>query len=330
MPDDVVLYSNDKNMNVWIKLGLQMKLSFAPLEGITTYTYRNTHAEMFGGVDEYYAPFINPSDLEKISKKGMRDIMPEKNCGTRLKVQVLTSNSESFLKFCNKIKALGYDEVNLNIGCPASTVVRKGRGAGFLTDVSGMDSFFSEIFAVCDIKVSVKTRLGFSSSEEFPKIMEVYNKYPLSSLIVHPRTREEFYNGKPSLSSFQYAYDTSKNKLCYNGDIYTAEDYDRIKERFPNIDGVMLGRGAISNPALFREIRGGEKLKTKELVAFSERLIEKYRLVLGSDTFTLHKLKEIWVYVLWNFPSEKKLAKAIKKATTIDAFMSSIRALPEL
>ncbi len=326
----VIIYKTIKNADVGIELSLYMKLSFAPLEGITTYTYRNTHAEMFGCVDEYYAPFINPSDLEKISRKGMRDIMPEKNSGLNLKVQVLTSNSESFVKFCRKIKALGYDEVNLNMGCPASTVVRKGRGSGFLMDVSGMDNFFSDVFSACDMKISVKTRTGFSSPEEFPEIMEVYNKYRFSSLIVHPRTREDFYNGEPDIKSFQYAYNISKNNLSYNGDIYSAEDYLRIKERFPGIEGIMLGRGAVRNPALFREIRGGKRLTTNELIDFSERLIERYRLVLGSDTFTLHKLKEVWVYVLQNFPGEKKIAKVIKKSSTVEAFMAAIRALPEL
>lgn len=307
-----------------------MKLYLAPLEGITTYTYRNTHAEMFGGADAYFAPFINPSDQEKVSRKGMRDILPEKNKVADLKVQVLTSNAESFLKFCDKIKPLGYREVNINIGCPASTVVRKGRGAGFLCNPEAMDEFFCEIFSKSDMKISVKTRTGFSSHSEMERIMQVYNKYPISLLTIHPRTREEFYSGSPDMDAFAGAYDISKNKVCYNGDVFTTADFQRITGRFEKLDSIMIGRGVIRNPALFREIRGGKSLTTEELVAFSEKLIECYRAVLGSDVFTLHKLKEIWVYILKNFPDEKKIAKAVKKSKTVTEFMSAITALPKL
>ena len=74
-----------------------MNLYFAPLEGVTTYTYRNTHAKLFGGCDTYYAPFITPSDIEKISIKNLRDILPDKN-HVNLKIQVLTSKSESYFR----------------------------------------------------------------------------------------------------------------------------------------------------------------------------------------------------------------------------------------
>ncbi len=307
-----------------------MKLFFAPLEGITTYTFRNTHFEMFGGVDSYFAPFINPSDNEKVSKKGFRDILPENNGDTPVTVQVLTSNSESFLKFSEKVKPLGYDEININIGCPASTVVRKGRGSGFLKTPDAMDEFFSEIFDKTDMKVSVKTRIGYSSPDEFPRLMEIYNKYPIECLTVHPRTREMLYNGECDMNAFSLAYNVSKRALCYNGDIRTAEDFHGITQSFPNICAVMLGRGAVANPAIFREIRGGEKLSTDELVAFSRKLSEKYIKVLGSEVFTLHKLKEVWIYAIRNFPEETKLAKEIKKATTLSDFMSAINKLPIL
>ena len=307
-----------------------MNLYLAPLEGITTYTYRNTHREMFGGVDSYFAPFINPSDNEKVSKKGFRDILTEKNGDTPLVVQVLTANADSFLKFCEKIKPFGYNEVNVNIGCPASTVVRKGRGSGFLKEPDAMDEFFSKIFKESDMKISVKTRIGYYSPDEVSRLMEVYNKYPISELTVHPRTREQLYNGTPDIKAFSYAYDVSENPLGYNGDIRCVSDFLEVTQKFPNISSVMIGRGAIANPAIFREIRGGEPLKTKELSEFTKKLSERYLSVLGSEVFTLHKLKEVWVYAIRNFPDEKKISKAVKKATSLDEFMSAISQLPEI
>lgn len=307
-----------------------MKLYFAPMEGITTYTYRNTHAQFFGGCDMYYAPFIVPSDKERVSRKCLRDILPEHNTDMPLRVQVLTTQADSFVKFEEKIKELGYSEVNLNLGCPAARVVQKGRGSGALKDKEKLKAFLLETFEKTNFKVEIKTRIGFADKSEADALLEIYNKLPMERLLVHPRTKLDYYGGVPHDDVFEKFYKESKNKLCYNGNVFTLADFKRIEVRFPEIEGVMLGRGAIANPALFREIRGGERITTQELVEFSEKLIENYYAVLQSEIFTLQKLKEIWVYVLWNFPEETKVAKAIKKSANLEDFKAAIRKLPAL
>lgn len=307
-----------------------MKLYFAPLEGITTYTYRRLHAELFGGCDAYFAPFINPSENEKISMKNLRDIMPERNGKIDLRVQVLTNNAESFMKFEEKAEQLGYGEININLGCPSGTVVHKGRGSGFLKEPEAMDRFFDEIFSKTNLKISVKTRTGYFSGDEMEALMSVYNKYPISELTVHPRARSDFYNGNPDMEVFSKAYAVSKNRVCYNGDVNSEADFRKIISDFSELSGVMLGRGAIANPAIFREIKGGERLKTAELIEFSMRLAEAYYEILKSDLFTLQKLKEIWMYIMRNFPEEKKILKAIKKSNKTVDFKNAINCLPEL
>lgn len=307
-----------------------MNLYFAPLEGITTHVYRSTHARMFGGCDSYFAPFITPSDNERISIKSLRDIIPDVNQDINLTVQVLTNRSDSFIKFEEKIRDLGYTSVNINLGCPSGTVVKKNRGSGFLRDVDALDTFLHQVFDDSKLEISIKTRSGFSSGTELETLMTVYNKYPLTNLIIHPRSRADFYNGEPDIEVFAKAYNASKNKVCYNGNVFSARDYQRIVEEFPDAEGVMLGRGAVANPALFREIRGGEKLKTAELVDFTKVLAERYLPVLGSEVYTLHKLKEIWMYIMWNFPDEKKALKAVKKSSRLSDLFAAIKLLPEV
>ncbi len=307
-----------------------MKVYFAPLEGITTYTYRNAHAEMFGMCDEYFAPFITPTENEKIGKRNIRDILPENNKIKNLRVQVLSNNANAFVEFSQKVMELGYDEINLNVGCPSGTVVKKGRGAGFLKEAEKLDSFFDSIFSKTDIKLSVKTRTGFYSHEEFDELLKVYNKYPVTELIIHPRVREDFYNNYPHMQTFEKAYTNSKNPLIYNGDIFSPEQYKKIADEYEKLDGIMLGRGAIKNPAIFREIRGGERLKTSELIEFTKLLEERYLKVLGSEIYTLHKLKEIWLYIMWNFPEEKKILKAVKKSNKLSELNVAINYLPEI
>lgn len=306
-----------------------MKLSFAPLEGITGYIYRNAHAEFFGGCDEYYTPFISPSDNSKIGRKGFRDMLPDNN-PVRPVVQTLTNNSVSFLKFTDKLKEYGYNEVNINIGCPSPTVVNKKRGSGLLREKELLKSFLDDIFEKCDIDISIKTRIGFSSPDEFDELIDLYNKYPLKLLIIHPRCRADFYKGTPHIESFDKAYTLSKNPVCYNGNVFSKEDYDKIVSSFPGIDSVMLGRGAVANPALFREIRGGKKITTEEMLEFSELLKERYSSILSTDKFTMHKLKEIWLLMMWNFPKEEKIYKIVRRTESLSELMNAIHSLPEL
>ncbi len=307
-----------------------MKLSFAPLEGITGYIYRNTHAEYFGSCDEYYTPFISPSDNSKIGRKGFRDMLPENNQVVKPTVQVLTNNSVSFLKFTEKLKEYGYDEVNINIGCPSPTVVNKKRGSGLLRERELLKSFLDEIFEKCDIKISVKTRIGFSTPDEFEGLLNFYNNYPIKLLIVHPRCRADFYKGDVNNEAFSMAYEHSKNPLCYNGNVFTKEDYEKIISMYPDIDSIMLGRGAVSNPALFREIRGGERVTTAQMLEFTEILKERYNSILSSDKFTMHKLKEIWLLMMWNFPKEEKIFKIVRRTESLSELMRAIHSLPEL
>lgn len=307
-----------------------MNLYFAPLEGVTTYVYRNTHNEMFGCADAYFAPFITPSDIEKISMKNLRDVLPEKNSELILKIQVLTSKSQSFFKFAEKVKSLGYDEININLGCPSGTVVKKGRGSGFLKDMQGLDKFLYEIFESTDINVSVKTRIGFDFGSEMDELLKIYNQYPISLLTVHPRTRAAYYSGEPDYEVFDMVYENSKNPLCFNGNVFTADDFHRIAEKYPELEGIMIGRGAIMNPALFREIKGGEKLTTEELTEFTHMLVQNYMEVLKSDYFTLNKLKEVWIYGMWNYPEEKKILKEIKKSTKVSDLVRAVEKLPPM
>lgn len=303
---------------------MDKKLYFAPMEGITGYIYRNAHAEFFGGCDAYYAPFITPVENEKLSLKCLRDIEPEKN-KVNLRVQVLTNSPDAFFRFEDRICSMGYDYVNINLGCPSGTVVKKDRGAGFLRNTDGLYDFLKGVFESTSLAVSVKTRVGFFDADEFDALMEIYNKFPLDSLIVHPRTRQDYYKGDVRMDAFDKAYRTSKNPLCYNGNILKADDYNRICSEYPDIKGVMIGRGAIANPAIFREIRGGEPLKAEELIEFTHILSERYYDVLRSDAYTLHKLKEIWLYMMSNYPDEKKILKAVKKSSSVADLKNAIK-----
>ena len=205
-----------------------MKYYLAPMEGITGHIYRNAYAKYFDNIDKYFTPFIVPNQSTSLKTKELRDMLPENNEGLYIVPQILTNDAEGFITTAKKLQQLGYDEINLNLGCPAGTVVSKNRGSGFLSQRDELDSFLDEIFKINDMKISVKTRIGKDSPDEFYELIKIYNKYPMEELIIHPRTRQDFYGNTPNLDVFKDAISLSENTLCYNGDIFTVEDYKKI------------------------------------------------------------------------------------------------------
>ena len=181
-----------------------MKIYLAPLEGITGYTYRRALYNCFGGFDKYFIPFILPNQKGHLSTREKKDIMPENNEGMYAVPQILTKNAEDFIQTAETLQEYGYNEVNLNLGCPSKTVVTKGRGAGFLDRPDELDKFLDEIFRKCDMKISIKTRLGMDDPEEFEDLLTIYNKYPLEELIVHARVQKDYYKNTPRHSRGLY------------------------------------------------------------------------------------------------------------------------------
>ena len=253
--------------------------------------------------------------------------MPEHNEGLHIVPQILTKSSEDFIRTAKELKELGYDEVNLNLGCPSRTVVAKQKGSGFLREPEVLDDFLTEIFEALDMKISIKTRIGLRDTEEFEEILSIYNRHPVYELTIHPRLQQEFYKGKPHLDVFEYAVNHSKNPLCYNGDIVTKEDYDNITTRFPDVDAVMIGRGLLRNPALVREIKYGQKLTKRELLKMHDTLYEAYQDYLSGDKNVLYKMKEFWNNAAVMFTNHEKYAKKIRKVQMLKNYEQAVNAL---
>lgn len=313
-----------------------MELYFAPLEGITGYIYRNAFQSVYTGIDKYFIPFISPNKNRPLSPKEIRDVLPEHNRGMYAVPQILTRDAEQFLQTARELEEnFGYREVNLNLGCPSRTVVSKGRGAGFLAKPEELDLFFEEIFARTTVKVSVKTRIGVDNPEEFGPLLEIYNKYPLEELIIHPRVQKDYYGNRPNWEVFGEALQKSKNPLCYNGDIFTSEDFENLRAKFPEVDRVMFGRGLLQNPALAELIKGTGKGEggaeggtgLKRLKAFHDRLFGDYREVMSGEKNVLFKMKEFWAYAGVQFPGEEKALKKIKKAARLCDYEQAVREL---
>lgn len=285
----------------------------APLEGITTWLFRQTHQKLFGGVDRYFMPFFSPVPERLFSTKEMRELLPENNIGVNAVPQVMTCKAEDFLWAAEQVREMGYEEVNLNLGCPSGTVSGKGKGSGFLLYPDRLDAFFDKVFAECCLPVSVKTRLGYHDPAEFPRLMEIFNRYPIRELIVHPRIRQEFYKGAVHLDVFAAALAESRVPMTYNGDLVTAADFTQFARQFPTVERVMVGRGLIADPALLRKLRGGSPATREELQTLTATLYQGYRKAYEYPNAAAQRMKEVWYYLIHLFAGSEKLAKKMRR-----------------
>ncbi len=293
-----------------------MRYYFAPLEGLTDSFFRRLHHKYFPGVDRYYTPFFSPTVHRALTPKEARELPPASSVNFCVIPQLLTKVPEDFLWMAQQCKDLGYEEVNLNLGCPSGTVTAKGKGSGMLRDLEFLEGFLDTIFSQRPIDISIKTRIGFTSPEEFPALLEIFNRYPVKELAIHPRVRSQFYGGAPDMDAFTYAVENSKNPLCYNGDLHSLSEVDTLQQKFPQIEAVMIGRGLLADPGMLTP--GGTDVKALE--AFYGELLEEYLIAFGGSRNAMFRLKEHWSFLINRFDGSEKLGKRLRKTTDLNEY----------
>lgn len=293
-----------------------MQYYFAPLEGITDNIYRQLHHKYFPGLDRYYTPFLSPTVHRCLTAREARELPPSDANGFMLIPQLLTKVPEDFLWMAGVCKELGYKEVNLNLGCPSGTVTAKGKGSGMLKDTVALTRFLDEIFTRAPLDISVKTRLGFESAEEFPMLLEIFNRYPIKELTIHPRIRNAFYNGNVDMDMFRFAETKSLAPLCYNGNLCSLADIHRFSDAHPSVPAIMLGRGLIADPGMLSP--GGTDFCVLE--QFHSDLLEAYTVAFGNARNAMFRMKENWHYLISLFDDSEKLAKRLRKTTDLNEY----------
>lgn len=302
-----------------------MKIYFAPLEGVTDVIYRRVHHECFPGVDKYYIPFISPTQHLTFTSREQAAVSPSLNAGMKAVPQILTKNAEHFIHTARALCDAGYSEVNLNLGCPSGTVTAKGKGSGMLRDMEGLERFLDAIFAQAPCAISIKTRIGYDSADEWPQLCALFSRYPVSELMIHPRTRSQLYGGTPHYEAYAHALGMQKS-CVYNGDLRTDADCRRLLETYPGTAALMIGRGLVSNPALAREAQGGAKLTREELCCFHDKLLRAYQESWPKNAIPGH-MHEIMRHVADQFEDTAKPIKALRKAKTLEDYEAAARRL---
>lgn len=299
------------------------KVYFAPLEGITDAVFRCTFHACFGGMDKYFMPFISPSHTASYTMREEFDLSLAQNSGLYAVPQILAKNAEYFLTAARCLRDQGYPEVNLNLGCPSGTVTGKGKGAAMLRDLDSLQYFLDAIYICPPLPLSIKCRIGYETREEWERILPVLARYPVSELIVHPRTCIQQYRGETDRGAFGEAVSQMPCPVIYNGDLCLAEDCESLLQENPNTGGLMLGRGLIANPALIRQLRGGAALNKEDLASFHDQLLRAY-LVYWPQGAAVGKMHVFLKYFCSYLDVSGKDFRAAMKANTLSAYQDAV------
>lgn len=303
-----------------------MRLYAAPMEGITDQVWRQVHHALFTGVEKYFIPFVSPTQNLQFTSREWSAIAPENNQGFHAVPQILAKNPEHFLWAAEEFRRMGYSEVNLNIGCPSGTVTAKGKGSGLLRDLPALRTLLDEVYAHAALPVSVKTRIGYDSPDQWPAILEILKDYPIHELIIHTRTRQQFYAGETYPDAFALAMEVCTFPLVYNGDLFSPEDCIALQGRFPNTHGLMLGRGLVANPALAQSLTGGESVTIQALRDYHDALYAAYGRKYQRQVM-MGRMREMMKHMACCFEDTHKVGKALRKAAGEEQYLAAAEQL---
>lgn len=301
-----------------------MEIHFAPLQGYTDSVFRKLHAEIFGGVDKYYTPFIRV-ERGDFRKKDLRELPDATECSTIPQI-IASTKPEDVEKMVTMLEEKGYKEVNINMGCPFPMIAKHGMGSGLLADKEAVKAMIEVLKAHPSIQFSLKTRLGYDNENQIFEIMDIINEFPFSEVTMHPRIAKDQYSGEINHTKFAEFAKVCKHPLIYNGDVTTTDDINKISTLYPTLKGIMIGRGLLMNPALASEYKNGEMMPDKEKRDNSKQLIKKLfthceELMNGEEQSVAH-VKAYFEYLLPEI--EKRNRKKVLKANKAEKLRAAI------
>nr|WP_320117115.1 tRNA-dihydrouridine synthase family protein [uncultured Marinifilum sp.] len=304
-----------------------MKISLAPLQGYTDWVFRQAYQKYIGGVDEFYTPFLVLQNDGELRTSHKREVEPFKDRFEKLVPQFIGASIEEIKFFENYFSSLGYGKMNWNLGCPFPMLTKRSKGSGLLPYPDKIKEMLTQLDE-SKIELSVKMRLGLEDENEIYPVLKVLNDFAIKEVIVHPRIGKQLYKGTPNIDAFANIFNQENISVAYNGDLNTLENFNDLKGKFPTLNHVMIGRGVLKDYWLPHKIKGLEIPSQKERIAILEKVhndvYELYSSYLSGDTQILHKMKPFWEYFSCHFQTERKVFKAVKKASGIKKYEQAV------
>lgn len=298
-------------------------ICLAPLKGVTDAIFRTAYAEFFPGVDWAVAPFLTTVKGARVKPSHLKQVLPENNRALPVVPQIISKTAVNFTFLAQAIFDLGYETINWNLGCPYPMVAKKGRGSGLLPYPEAVAAFLDQALPLMSGRLSIKMRLGRYHPDEIEALLPLLNRYPLDSIVIHPRTGTQMYTGRPDLDAFARCLALTSHRVIYNGDIVSRDVFEKLRDRFPRIGSWMIGRGILSDPMLPMLIKGRELSEAECLErfrSFHDALFERYRAVLYGPSHLLNRMKGLWTFFSHGFKDGHNIRKQIHKTEQVNRY----------
>ncbi|MCQ2364703.1 MAG: tRNA-dihydrouridine synthase family protein [Akkermansia sp.] len=286
-----------------------MQLALAPMQDVTDLAFMRTLARIGSLPDVFLTAYFRSTPTTcALAEQNLR-CLTENETGVPVIAQLAGSDAEALVRDARYLQTLPGAGINLNAGCPSPLVNRHGAGAGLLRELDrfrGVACALRE--AVPDGQYSIKTRLGWAEKEEFDRVLEVIAAARPDSVMVHARTRKELYGGHPHAEAWAQAVRRLSCPVWLNGDIITAAQA-RAALVQSGAAGVMIGRGAVRNPYIFRELHGGHPATEEDLRRYYGILIEETGRIFGerrTDKGHCNRMKKYLAFCYPDFTAEQE------------------------
>lgn len=305
-----------------------LPIVMAPIKGYTDPLWRSCYFKHFGGVDKVVTPFLLLSEHNRAKKGYFPKFLPELGSDIEVVPQFLVKRGDTLIDAANHMFDLGVKEFNLNMGCPAPAIRKKGRGSGLLEDPDTTSRLLDKIIPNVPGDFTVKIRTGIEDSSLLPSVIELLNDYPLKEVIIHPRYALQLYNGIPDMDAFDYGYKNSKNPVSYNGDLYSVDDYNLIVEKYPELSSIMIGRGLLRDPFLPSSIKRGseptDQERREKLLLFIEDLKKLCDKAYFKEITAFSRMKSFLLYIGEFYSDNPDDKVRIKRAENLDQIFKII------
>ena len=295
------------------------KILSAPLQGITDGTFRTFFDRYYGAVDEYVMPFIRiehgafrKKDINELQNNTLSNVVP----------QILPSGAEELHLLTQTIVEHGFHNIDINLGCSFPPVAAHGRGCVLFNSPEKFREILAAVSQHPEVKFSIKMRLGFENAQQWREVIDDINAAPLVRVCVHARFGRQQYKGECDREEFGALLALCKHPVVYNGDLRTADDVQNIISQFPNIEGVMLGRGLITDLNFARSLRGLSPADKTAFANFHNDIVNAYKTALCGDKPFLLRMKSFWEF--WETEDLRKAVKKIKKASSIAKYDAAV------
>ncbi|MGP0566147.1 MULTISPECIES: tRNA dihydrouridine synthase [unclassified Nitrospina] len=272
----------------------------APMSGITDLCYRHLMDEMGAGV--LISELVSAKGLVYSSERTAKMIRVHENPGTLVGIQLFGEDADDYVRVAPQVKDQGADFIDINLGCPVKKVVKKGCGSALMRDPEKLFVFLQHIRTNIDLPLTVKMRTGWSHEElTIHECVDAAKQAGCQWVAIHGRTRQQGYSGQ---ADWELIADVKRNTgipIIGNGDIRSADRARQLLEE-SGVDAVMIGRGALRDPWIFKECTGelGDTLSPTPielLHRFHEMLEPVYDM-----RRTLLYLRKLAVWMAYGYP----------------------------